>query len=402
MNKTKTTAATFKPSQKERKSDEWMGNFVKLGLVCDFDLDTLTNKTNDDYKFTYISLSDIDKGILTQSNKHKFKNAPSRARRVVKKGDVLLATVRPNLQSFYLLKEKVKDTIVSTGFCVLTPKNNLLSGYLFQYLFSQQMLKVFYQFNVGTNYPAINSSDIKNFPISLPPLPEQKAIADLLATWDTAIEKTEALIAAKEKQFAWLVRKIYKQIKNSNISKTSLCKYLQSISHIHGNKDAIVAAVGKKGIRDRSEIYSKELSKDYSKNKLVYRNEIVFGLANDSIVYGINLSSKLYSVSPAYKTFKIVNCNSTFLKYLLNVNNIQLSLKYLITSARQGKSVDFEGLLKEKFSFPDISKQKRITETLNTARREIDLLKQFAEHYRTQKRGIMQKLLTGKWRIKNV
>ena len=160
-----------------------------------------------------------------------------------------------------------------------------------------------------------------------------------------------------------------------------------------------MASVGKRGIRDRAKIYSKELSKDYSKNKLVYKNDIAFGLASDRIVYGVNLTDNVYSVSPAYKTFKIHGCNSTFLKYLLDHYNSKLSLKYLITSARQGKSVDFDGLLNEKFVFPPVEKQKHIAEILDTAQQEINLLKKLADQYRTQKRGLMQKLLSGKWRI---
>ena len=148
-----------------------------------------------------------DDSCTKATKKYKFSEAPSRARRVVKRGDVLLATVRPNLQGFYIFKNEVKDCIVSTGFSVLTPKPDLLdSVYLFQMLFSHQMLSIYYAVNVGSNYPAINSSDISNFKIPIPSLSEQKAIASLLETWDTAIEKTEALIAAKERQFKWLLK----------------------------------------------------------------------------------------------------------------------------------------------------------------------------------------------------
>jgi type I restriction enzyme S subunit len=234
------------------------------------------------------------------------------------------------------------------------------------------------------------------------PIPEkthQDQIVKILATWDTAIEKTDALIEAKERQFGWLVKRIYKNLELTKENKTTLSCHLHATSHIHGDKNAIIASVGKKGIRNRSEVYSKSLSNDYSKNKLVYKDEIAFGLANDRIVYGVNLSQEIFSVSSAYKTFKILGCDSRFLKYLLDTNNSKLSLKYLITSARQGKSVDFDGFLKEKFVFPEISKQKHISNTINTAQQEITLLKNLARQYRTQKRGLMQKLLSGEWQL---
>lgn len=154
---------------------------VRLGEVCWIDKRTLSSKTPSDYFFDYISLSDIDRGRLLQTQKCKYSNAPSRARRIVAKGDVLLATVRPNLQGFYIFRNELKDCIVSTGFAVLSPQSNLLdSSYLYEMLFSQSMMSTYHAFNVGSNYPAINSSDIRKFKISLPPLPVQERIAACL------------------------------------------------------------------------------------------------------------------------------------------------------------------------------------------------------------------------------
>ena len=62
------------------------------------------------------------------------------------------------------------------------------------------------RFYAGSGVPTLNRNDVHKQSILVPPLSEQRAIASLLETWDTAIEKTEALIAAKEKQFKWLLR----------------------------------------------------------------------------------------------------------------------------------------------------------------------------------------------------
>ena len=62
------------------------------------------------------------------------------------------------------------------------------------------------RFYAGSGVPTLNRNDVHKQSILVPPPSEQKAIASLLETWDTAIEKTEALIAAKEKQFKWLLR----------------------------------------------------------------------------------------------------------------------------------------------------------------------------------------------------
>ena len=176
---------------------------VRLGEVCALDEHSLPESTDGDYRFTYISLSDVEGGKLVGSAECQFAGAPSRARKIVKHGDVLLATVRPHLQAFYIFRAPTKDVVVSTGFAVLSPKSALFSEYLYQYLYSTDMLRHFAKLNVGSNYPAINTSDVKKIQILLPPISEQKAIAGVLQTWDTAIQQTARLIAAQQQRFEW-------------------------------------------------------------------------------------------------------------------------------------------------------------------------------------------------------
>ena len=378
-----------------------MGEFVRLGSVCFFDLYSLSDKTDKEYEFEYISLSDVEKGVLLNTKRCQFAKAPSRARRKVRKGDVLLATVRPNLQAFYLFKEEVHDTIVSTGFCVLTPQSELLAEYLHQYLFSEHMLKVFHQFNVGTNYPAINSSDIKNFPIFLPPLSEQKAIADILQTWDTAIEKTEALIAAKEKQFSWLRSSMIRNAKNTtSVHFRDLLTESRIVDKQNDVQKRLTVRLHLKGvdIRDFRGTESEEATQYYIRKsgQLIYGKQNVF---RGSI--GI-IPKKLdgYSSSQDIPAFDIAE--SIYADWLFWYMSRPVFYKKLEHFAAGSGSKRFhpKELFKLAISTPPLSEQKRIAHTLNTARQEIDTLKTLADQYRTQKRGLMQKLLTGKWRVK--
>ena len=124
-------------------------------------------------------------------------------------------------------------------------------------------------------------------------------------------------------------------------------------------------AVGKYGIRKREEIYSKELSKDISKNKVIKKDTLTIGMGSNQIDIGILVEDEKYCVSPAYTTYKIKNCNSKFLEYYLEYINPRLSDLFMIVSARQGKSVDKEGMLAYSIEIPPLDEQSKICKILN-------------------------------------
>ncbi|PTT15119.1 hypothetical protein DBR27_03790, partial [Flavobacterium sp. HMWF030] len=167
---------------------------TKLERIALIDNESLKGTTDPEYEFDYISLSDVDSdSFKIETSRQIFKSAPSRARRLVKKGDILMSTVRPNLQGFSIINNDVKDLIASTGFAVITA-NNADNHFLYQYIFSNSIQKQFYNLIVGSNYPAINSSDVKHLKIPIPPLPEQQKIASILSTWDIAIDNCKRII----------------------------------------------------------------------------------------------------------------------------------------------------------------------------------------------------------------
>lgn len=104
-------------------------------------------------------------------------------------------------------------------------------------------------------------------------------------------------------------------------------------------------AVGRYGIRKREDIYSKELAKDYSKNKLIYKDTLTVGMGSKQIDIGILTEDAIYAVSPAYHTFRINNIDANYLRYCLDARNADMSERFMIASARQGKSVDFKKML---------------------------------------------------------
>ena len=161
-------------------SERPIGDFV--GKV-----ETWNPKTSGTDAFDYIDLSSVDKDkkSIASTVHYACSEAPSRARQLVETGDVLLATVRPNLNGVALVNGAHHGMTASTGYCVLRPREDELdSRYLFHWVktgvFVQRMVDV----ATGANYPAVSDAKVKASTIPLPPLAEQKRIANILDAAD--------------------------------------------------------------------------------------------------------------------------------------------------------------------------------------------------------------------------
>lgn len=178
----------------EFEGQEWRE--VRLGEVASVDRHSLGSKTAPDFTFDYISLSNVEPGRIVGPLKQViFEKAPSRARRILELGDLLISTVRPNLLGFARVTEEYQNCIASTGFAVVTPKPEADASYLFHYLFSHHIKSQFHSLVVGSNYPAINSSDVLKLKVRLPSVDEQHKIGAVLNGCD---EEITALIGKIE------------------------------------------------------------------------------------------------------------------------------------------------------------------------------------------------------------
>ena len=161
----------------------------RIGDVADVDPDNLSDSTEPDYRFNYISLEQVEAGRLLGYTEMEFRTAPSRARRVLQSGDVLMSTVRPNLKGHLLLLEQVSNAICSTGFAVLRAKQGASDPrFMFAHLFGQVVNDQIEKILTGSNYPAISGADVRHLEIPCPPeLCEQEAISDVLSDIDAEI-----------------------------------------------------------------------------------------------------------------------------------------------------------------------------------------------------------------------
>tara|TARA_B100001059_G_scaffold66330_1_gene62785 strand:- start:2136 stop:3359 length:1224 start_codon:yes stop_codon:yes gene_type:complete len=169
---------------------------VNLSELAIIDKSSLGKKTPEDFEFSYISLSDVETGKIADNlEKYVFSSSPSRARRKLSNGDILLATVRPNLKGFAKVKADHDGMIASTGFSVLTPKKGVSGDYLYHYLFSCHLTGQINALVVGSNYPAINSSDVSGLKVYIPSYDEQKKVACVLNNADQSLSQLEQQLA---------------------------------------------------------------------------------------------------------------------------------------------------------------------------------------------------------------
>ena len=168
----------------------------RLGEIVDTDPENLGSDTRPDYAFNYISLEDVDTGTLRSYSEQVFQTAPSRARRRLRPNDVLVSTVRPNLLSHLLFTNEGGNWVCSTGFCVVRCGQGVTHPYfVFSQVFSDGVKRQIEALLTGSNYPAINSRDVRALLIPIPNYDEQTAIANIRWDLDAEIAALEAKLA---------------------------------------------------------------------------------------------------------------------------------------------------------------------------------------------------------------
>ena len=374
---------------------EWEAKRVKE--ICKIDANSLATKTPAEYEFDYISLSDVeDEKLEIQTSHQIFKTAPSRARRILKKGDVVISTVRPNLKGFFMVKNDAKDLIASTGFAVLSPLACCDSTYLLSYFYSQAIDRQLHSLVVGSNYPAVNSKDVANIKIAVPPVEEQRKIAEILGVWDKAIELQARLVDKLElRKRALMQRLLTGRLRLPGFSDPWQKVKLGDISHIQTGKRN-----GEEQIQNglypffvRSNNIARINTYSFDGEAILIPGEGDIGNIFHYIVGKFDYHQRVYKISNFAETI----CGKYVFYYMqqyFRYHALSFTVKATVDSLRLPTFECFN------INIPDIIEQIKIVDVLETADKEIEIAKAKLAAYRTQKRGLMQQLLTGKKRVK--
>jgi type I restriction enzyme S subunit len=259
----------------------------------------------------------------------------------------------------------------------------------------------------STNLASINSTQLKEFPLPLPNLSEQNKIAEVLNTWDTIIDQTQKFITVKKNQKKALMQYLLtgkKRLPGYTNPWKEYClgDLFSERRETNGDHLLLLAITGKKGVVPSSDIDRKDSSSaDKSRYKRIFPGDI--GYNTMRMWQGVSAVSELEGiVSPAYTICKPKkDINSYFFGYLFKLP----SVVHLFWRHSQGLVSDtlnlkFHNFAQIKIKVPEIKEQDAIAKTMSAIDDDIWFQEKKLATMEKQKRGLMQKLLTGEIRVK--
>jgi type I restriction enzyme S subunit len=335
------------------------------------------------------------------------------------------------------------EAAINQAVLAIIPRRDFVYFLLHQLIYLQEFIKRTYKQGGQAN---LSGELVKSCPLALPPLPEQKKIAEILSTWDEAIEKLNSYIEAKKKLKKALMQKLltgkqrFKEfIVREGYKKTELGwipedwevkRFDEVFSFLKVEPLSREALTDKDNDLGIYNIHYGDLHATYKSELLDFDKEERVPRVKDSVTLSHNVSFLedgdlvIADVSEDYQgigtcielknlrekkvlgglhTFSVRDYSKKtaegFRVYLLKSFQVLTALKRIATGVSV-YGISKTNLSKIKLPLPPLPEQKKIAEILSKADEEIDLLNQELEKLKIQKKGLMQKLLTGAWRVK--
>lgn len=268
----------------------------------------------------------------------------------------------------------------------------------------------FSTFNSGGAQPSLNRNFIYPIPVHIPSLPEQCKIAEILRTWDEALEKLSALRAAKQD---WLTAVTHKLIGSGGVFPDRWdLKPLSTIAirvrrKNDGGDHPVMTISAKSGFLMQSDKFARDMAgSSVDKYTRMHQGEFAYNKGNSlAAKYGCiyQLDRPTAVVPFVYFCFALKSgLDANFYSHMFAAGALNHQLSRLINSGVRNDGLlnlnveDFFGCT---VPVPPIEDQRRIGEALTTAKHERSLLDEEIEALTQQKRGLMQKLLTGEWPV---
>jgi type I restriction enzyme S subunit len=338
--------------------------------------------------------------------------------KVIKKDDIEKARENPKAGSLIISRANTSELVGACGYVKADYSDLFLSDKLWQTEFDPdnvcspewlnsllQLPRKRYEINIratGTSgsMKNISQDSFLSLRIAVPPLPEQKKIAKIISTWDTAIEKNMRLIEVKEKYLKGKIQRLISQ-RCDSWPHIQPKKIFDTITEKNFPTEELLSVTQDHGVLPRSMLEGRVMSPNgtTASYKRIKRGD--FAISLRSFQGGIEFSYCQGIISPAYTVLRPkIELNSDF--YRLFFKSYIFIEKYLdlaVIGIRDGKQISIPDFMSIKIPVPALEEQQQIAKILTVVQQEIDLLKQLQEKYKTQKHSLMKKLLTGEVRV---
>lgn len=409
----------------------WIGeipvdwSIKKLKYYTTINDEVLTESTAPNYEFRYVDIGSVtlQKGI-EQYQGFSFENAPSRARRIVRAGDVIVSTVRTYLKAVASIQDD-KDVIASTGFAVIRPKE-VDSRFLAYSLANHYFVEMVSSRSTGVSYPAINASEMVDIKNVLPPNDVQKCIADYLdrktAAVDTAISDKEKLIQLLEEQSTSIIcSAVTKGIDSTAKMKDSGVAWLGEIPEHWGvSKSQWLFSLRKEKARPDDEqltasqhfgiVYQKDYMAQGSRVvQVVLGNDILKHVEPDDFVIsmrsfqgGIEWSNLRGKISSSYVMLipQKQYVYSPYFRWLLKSHNYILTLQSTSNLVRDGQALRYDNFRMVDLPLIPLDEQRAIADYLNKKIARLDSIiadvTEQIEKLKEYRQSVISKVVTGK------
>ncbi len=325
---------------------------------------------------------------------------------ILKKGDVLVAMTE---QSPGLLGSTIKiprdDTYLHNqrlGLITVKRPECMFIGYLYHLFNAPHVRKAISANSSGSKVKHTSPTKLCSVVTFIASLKEQKRVATLLDEWDTAIEKTERLIVAKE---GYYTHELSRLISQGHHPRNHVGNFAHEVSERNrgGNDERVLSVTNSRGfVLPEDQFERRVASADLSNYKVVRRGQYAYNPSRINVGSIARLDGWDDGVlSPMYVVFGLdkSKVDSDYFLHWLDSHEARERIK----KSAQGsvrETVSFTEFAAIAFPFPDISAQSAIASYLNALREEILVIGVYATKLKEQKRGLMQKLLTGQWRVK--
>ncbi len=284
--------------------------------------------------------------------------------------------------------------------------NRICSEYLYQWLQSEKAQ--FERIATGSTVKTIGLGHFQKLRLPVPPIEAQKSIARALDTWDTAIQKTEQLIAAKERSSKALMQKLFRA---DSFPRRRLSEFTSRVTrkNVEGDGHPLTIS-GAEGLVSQSRYFGKRIAAEKTEHyTLLKRGEYAYNRSY-SAGYPLGAIKRLDGldegiVSTLYLCFALNECNAPMSDYFANFCEAGGFNHQIYQIAQEGArnhgllNVTADDFFSMAMPVPPVEVQQRVVKALGAVMQELALLRNQLAALRTQKRGLMQKLLTGQWRL---